>query len=686
MSLRPGISYGHVLRELSVNRDDPCEIVRELISNSYDAGATEIRYYPIMDRRGFIFWDNGEGMSLARVANGVSAYQAFFSIGLSTRPRGGHYIGYKCQGSKLCFACETFALITRCAGERKWRYKAIDDPRRRLSDEQENDITPQKLLDPWNELRRLVGTNPHLHTVGVLDHLNERFFRETFRSGAMIVVLGLDLTQEEFGKHFSTTDDEGIDLSYLYNYVRLATRHGDVRLLGFRRDGFPATQAERLRPPPQPLRMSLWIPDGRRPRGDGEPGETVVNELQEVPQGFWYLEPPRDDFRTPRFVHRLDDARFCARLADRFTLPSGDPYAWILAIDGHRKAQDGYYCLDRQGRGGNRSGYGLRKVRGCYLAAGGIKVAEIPDFFKQFNPYDILADPQTYKHYLFILHGPFELVANRNGVTATDLGRIKSDDFRMAFQQSLERTAANAGNLPDLQISHRTVLDELLVRLQRTIQEMDLNRELNKIEAFKQELPRRGMFRINSGILQRRAFLYPEINEENWVGSLYGMLSLLVEANNPMANLWVRPVNMMGVSIDALALPLHQNDFIPKDFVGVEYKFRFSRSAVFNHPLCRVDYIVCWEFEESLDALGTATQVQDMYSCVGDAQPPHTVSRQGNPIAYEIARLREIGRPEPFNRPNIRVVCLKELIRATFDAEFFDPVPAPVRAQRGRGN
>lgn len=53
--MRPQIEFKHVLGELSVNRNDPCEVLRELISNSYDAGAKNIIYSPIKDRSGFIF-------------------------------------------------------------------------------------------------------------------------------------------------------------------------------------------------------------------------------------------------------------------------------------------------------------------------------------------------------------------------------------------------------------------------------------------------------------------------------------------------------------------------------------------------------------------------------------------------------------------------------------------------------
>lgn len=45
----PDISYTHVLSELSVNRKDPCEVIRELISNSYDAQASIIEIYPLLN-------------------------------------------------------------------------------------------------------------------------------------------------------------------------------------------------------------------------------------------------------------------------------------------------------------------------------------------------------------------------------------------------------------------------------------------------------------------------------------------------------------------------------------------------------------------------------------------------------------------------------------------------------------
>ena len=105
MPLFPEQSFEHTLHEISVNRDDPCELVRELLSNSYDAGAENIYIIPLYQRKGLLFFDDGCGLSIDEKDNlkEVLPYVAFFSIGKGTKTQG-EQIGYKCQGSKLCFA------------------------------------------------------------------------------------------------------------------------------------------------------------------------------------------------------------------------------------------------------------------------------------------------------------------------------------------------------------------------------------------------------------------------------------------------------------------------------------------------------------------------------------------------------------------------------------------------------
>ena len=80
MLMTPEVSFTHTLSEISVNRADPCELVRELISNAYDAGATLMRAYALTDKRGLLFFDNGTGLSRddRDRRNDILPYVAFF--------------------------------------------------------------------------------------------------------------------------------------------------------------------------------------------------------------------------------------------------------------------------------------------------------------------------------------------------------------------------------------------------------------------------------------------------------------------------------------------------------------------------------------------------------------------------------------------------------------------------------
>ena len=230
-------------------------MIRELISNAYDARASEIRYYPLLQKglTGFIFFDNGEGMSQERGRKRISPYEAFFSIGYSTKTLDEH-IGYKGQGSKLCFACKRFLLVTRCKGESAWRYKEIDNPREKLR--LDADIVPEVTSAPWELLRNMVGSNPSKSTANILESLNESFFKETFITGSMIVVLGFE-AGTRFARFFGTKPDSGTkvdksrkhEMSYIWNYIRLYTRHGDVRILNAETTGFSATHVVHLETP-----------------------------------------------------------------------------------------------------------------------------------------------------------------------------------------------------------------------------------------------------------------------------------------------------------------------------------------------------------------------------------------------------------------------------------------------------
>lgn len=167
-SLRPKIEFRHVLGELSVNRNDPCEVIRELISNSYDAEASNMVYAPIGEEKGFAFFDDGTGLSSTEEINEITPYEAFFSIGKSTKLKG-EAIGYKCQGSKLCFACQRIIVITKCLSEKNWRSIVIENPRDKLTIDY--DITPKTEESPWITLSDFLQVK----------HLKQKHTKQIFR-------------------------------------------------------------------------------------------------------------------------------------------------------------------------------------------------------------------------------------------------------------------------------------------------------------------------------------------------------------------------------------------------------------------------------------------------------------------------------------------------------------------------
>jgi hypothetical protein len=78
--LRSRIDFQHMIRELSENRKDSCEVIRELISNSYDADASSIKIFPLLQYQGFIFFDNGIGLSENKEENGIIPYESFGNV------------------------------------------------------------------------------------------------------------------------------------------------------------------------------------------------------------------------------------------------------------------------------------------------------------------------------------------------------------------------------------------------------------------------------------------------------------------------------------------------------------------------------------------------------------------------------------------------------------------------------
>lgn len=330
----PVISYSHILSELSVNRKDPCEVIRELISNSYDANAKNIDIYPLLQERGFIYFDDGIGLDERQEINGITPYIAFFSIGKSTKIQG-EYIGYKCQGSKLCFASKKITVITKCQDELFWRYISIDNPKNNLHEK--FDISSEYEQQPWEILNKLFQ-RPKTQTKNVLEQLNQDFFNSKFKTqGTMIIVEELEI--DNFSAYYSS-DDFGVNTwSYLKHYIRFNTKHGDMRILrpvdtGFlERRAISFTQTVGYN---DQCKLYLWSKKRSK------------YSLQEIKSGYPYLDKPdqaeESKIKTPSQISSLNNGNFSARYCSTF-LHEETTYCIVLAIDGHRRALNKYVEL-----------------------------------------------------------------------------------------------------------------------------------------------------------------------------------------------------------------------------------------------------------------------------------------------------------------------------------------------------
>lgn len=433
MVQHPEISYTHVLSELSVNRKDPCEVIRELISNSYDAKALLIQIYPLLQYQGFIFFDNGTGLSETKILNGITPYKAFFSVGKSTKIQGEH-IGYKCQGSKLCFASKKITLITRCSDEKCWRTITIDNPKDNLN--LLYNIESQSTKSPWESLISSFS-RPNKQTTNILEHLNQEFFIKNFSSGAMIIVQGLEV--EKFSEFYSSEEDSITKWSYLKHYIRFNTRHGDMRILRPDETDFPANKAVMLKNSPgynDQCELFLWARDNNQ----------KIDILQKIEAGYPYLEKPNEIdkvlIKTPAGVSSLSTGRFSARGAATFQF-DGITYCLTLAIDGNRRAHEKYEELDRKGK--KKSGIRLTDQRGVFTCSEGVKICRYNEIFEhsKLADYAVLGTSTGQSHYIFIINGSFDVVTNRNSLTESALKILNNDSFIDKIRQFFDAAKNN---------------------------------------------------------------------------------------------------------------------------------------------------------------------------------------------------------------------------------------------------
>jgi len=519
--MTPQISFEHVLAELSVNRQNPCEVIRELISNSYDALASKILMFPLVDENnGLIYFDNGTGLDQINKINDITPYEAFYSIGKSTK-KSGDGIGYKCQGSKLCFASTRFALVTKTKSESHWWFKLIENPK--LTITQTYDITPEKTEKPWQLIKNLFHT-PTPSTATALDYLNEKFFITDFKQGTLLIIIGLQV--ENFKEFYSPQNKRTFQKSHLYNYIRFVTKHGDVRNIsephGFKADHIlQLTKTKGFND-----KMSLYV--------------MCDNELLQIPTGFPYLDigEHQDKVQSPLNVSRLRDGRFHARFGRTIAL-HGVNYSFSIAIDGNRRALDEYSSLDRKGK--KNSGIRLTDQRGTFISAHGIKICPYNELFDnpEFLDFAFLQDAEAITHFAFFIDGPFKLVTSRNSLSNESLKDLTDNLLLKSILEFLN----------DFKTSS-TIFRELCQRLQQERADDKRESQVKYLLESKKGISLRERFMIKDiPLLDSKWFVSPEKGEEHWVGVLYSMLGNFVSEENKFCNFWLRPLTFASIGV-----------------------------------------------------------------------------------------------------------------------------------------
>jgi histidine kinase/DNA gyrase B/HSP90-like ATPase len=128
-TLTPKVDQAQEFIEIANDFANPLDLVREAISNAFDATANEIRMSFETDVQGgetvFVIriTDNGSGMD-------KSGLQSFFDLGNSTRRGDADAIGEKGHGTKVYFNSKKVVVDTQRDGTR--RIATLDSPFARL--------------------------------------------------------------------------------------------------------------------------------------------------------------------------------------------------------------------------------------------------------------------------------------------------------------------------------------------------------------------------------------------------------------------------------------------------------------------------------------------------------------------------------------------------------------------------
>jgi hypothetical protein len=255
----------------------------------------------------------------------------------------------------------------------------------------------------------------------------------------------------------------------------------------------------------------------------------------------------------------------------------------------------------------------------------------------------------------------FKLVTNRNALSESALKVLQSSFFIEQIKQFLN-------NFYNKDVTFK----ELVKRLKQEKEEVDRDGYVNAFNDIKASIQHRPRFMVEDvEYLKGKWLVAPMLGEEHWVGALYTLFSHLIPENSPYSHLWLRPRTFSSIGIDSIAVACKENKLTPEVHQGLEYKYIYSASEIFNHMLTVTTQIVCWEISPPLER----QNVKDNYGYFGVVDL-NDENLQG--IGYTIVDVQTQEGDYSGNR--VKVIGLKDLIDKTFKCKWFEP-PSPANAR-----
>ena len=200
--LEPRVFEEREFLEIAEDFSNPCEIFREAISNTFDAGATEIRISLSVIRKGsrdilrIEICDNGCGM-------GREELQAFFDLGNSTSRDNPEAIGEKGHGTKIYYKSAHIEVLTTRNGTQL--RAEVQAPYDALANGSKPAITISARSGDTNGTRITIDDYNH--------SIRDKFTRAYLRD-YILWFTKFGSVEREFGKHISdgvTLTLKGVD-------------------------------------------------------------------------------------------------------------------------------------------------------------------------------------------------------------------------------------------------------------------------------------------------------------------------------------------------------------------------------------------------------------------------------------------------------------------------------------------